>query len=336
MKTTKLPSGSYRFQKVINGKRYSFTLDHKPTKKEIEQLIAEKMNTTLSSSKASEVHFIKCANEYIQINDNVLSPSTKRGYSSIIRNIPEWFAKMKINQIDQVIVQKLINEYSITHSPKTTKNLHGFVSTVLRVYNPDLILKTNLPKVQRIEGYIPTDEDIQRILELSKDTRYYIPFRLGTYGLRRSEVCALVYPDDFDGNIVHINKAIVQDDDGNWIVKYTKTTASDRHIYIDDELLKLIEEQGYIYNGAPGLLHRHLRKCQNRLEIPHFRLHDMRHYFATELSQMGVPEADILAMGGWATANTMKRVYRHARVMDNLNAQKEISEKLHTKCTRIS
>lgn len=336
MKAVKLPSGSYRFQKTINGKRYSFTLDHKPTKKEMESLIAEKMNTNLSSSECSEIKFILCAKEYIEINDNVLSPSTKRGYASIMRNIPDWFANMKINKIDQVIVQKLINEYSLTHAPKTTKNLHSFVSTVLSVYNPNINLQTNLPMIQKNEGYIPTNEDVKNILELAENTRYYIPFRLGAYGLRRSEVCALKYPDDFDGNVIHIFKAIVQDENNNWIIKYTKTTASDRYIYIDDDLLKTIDEQGYIYNGAPGLIYRYLVNCQNKLGIPHFRLHDMRHYFATELSDMGIPEADIMAMGGWSTPDTMKRVYRHSRIKNNLDAQKEVLEKLHTKCTRIS
>ena len=37
MKVQKLPSGSYRVQKTINGKRRSFTFDHKPTQKEIEE-----------------------------------------------------------------------------------------------------------------------------------------------------------------------------------------------------------------------------------------------------------------------------------------------------------
>lgn len=326
-------SGGYRFQKMINGKRYSFTLDHNPTKKEIEQLIAEKMNSHVRLSDAPKTRFIDCANEYMSINENVLSPSTKRGYASIIRNIPEWFADTRISDIDQITVQKLINEYSVTHAPKTTKNLHGFVSVVLQTFNPSLVLKTNLPQKKKTEDYIPTNEEVSQIMELVQGTRYYVPFRLGAYGLRRSEICALQYPEDFEDNIVHINKALVEDENKQWIVKQTKTVAGDRYIYIDDELLSAIKEQGYIYNGFPGSIYRHLQKCQAQLGIQKFRLHDMRHYFATELSNMGVPEADILAMGGWSTPDTMKRVYRHSRIRNNIAAQKDISEKLHQNCT---
>ena len=52
----------------------------------------------------------------------------------------------------------------------------------------------------------------------------------------------------------------------------------------------------------------------------------MRHYFASKLSSMGVPEADILALGGWETDNIMKSVYRHSMMKDKQKS--EISDKL--------
>lgn len=334
MKIEKLPSGSYRFQKMIDGKRHSFTLDHKPTKREIEELIAEKLTSRVTASNAPKSSFHDCALEYLSIKENVLSASTSRGYNSIIRNMPDWFLDMRINDIDQLTVQKLINEYSSTHSPKSVRNYHGFVSAVLDMFCPGLALKTTLPKKKKYIGYIPTSEDISRIMPLVDGTRYYVPFRLGCYGLRRSEVCALKYPDDFTGNVIHIDKAYVSDDNGDWHVKSTKSTEGERDVYIDDELLTRIKEQGYVYDGFPNSILRHLAKCQQELGIPHFRFHDLRHYFATELSQLNVPEADIMQMGGWATADTMKRVYRHSRIQNDMKTQKSISEILHTNCTQ--
>jgi integrase len=46
--------------------------------------------------------------------------------------------------------------------------------------------------------------------------------------------------------------------------------------------------------------------------MQHFSLHKLRHYFASRLSAEGVPDADIMALGGWSTDAVMKTVYRHA------------------------
>lgn len=45
--------------------------------------------------------------------------------------------------------------------------------------------------------------------------------------------------------------------------------------------------------------------------MPRFSLHKLRHYFASYMSSLNIPEADILEMGGWETDYVMKNVYRH-------------------------
>ena len=42
----------------------------------------------------------------------------------------------------------------------------------------------------------------------------------------------------------------------------------------------------------------------------HFRFHDLRHYYVSIAHALGVPDAYIMAMGGWKTDNVMHRVYR--------------------------
>lgn len=55
--------------------------------------------------------------------------------------------------------------------------------------------------------------------------------------------------------------------------------------------------------------------------------HRFRHYFASKMSAMNVPEADIIRMGGWETNHVMKRIYRHSMEDKDKARQREISER---------
>lgn len=81
------------------------------------------------------------------------------------------------------------------------RNHHGFISAVLGIFNPNLKLTTTLPQKIKKEPYIPTDEEIRKILDCAKDTEYEIPVLLACYGMRRSEICALTL-EDIDGDTI--------------------------------------------------------------------------------------------------------------------------------------
>ena len=166
-------------------------------------------------------------------------------------------------------------------SPKSVSNHHGFISAVLNVFSPNLKLNTTLPQKSKNEPYIPSDDDVKRILEYASGSKYEIPIVLACYGLRRSEICALT-PEDLDGDVVTINKALVQDENKEWIVKQTKTVESTRKIIIPVEIADKIREQGYIYIGHPGKISDYLYRTQKKLGIERFSIHKLRHYFASK------------------------------------------------------
>ncbi|MCM1058585.1 MAG: site-specific integrase [Firmicutes bacterium] len=325
MKIEKLPSGSYRIRKMYQGKTYTIVTEYKPTQKEALQLMADELSKV--QGRHERMTFQRAAEEYIASKHNVLSPSTVQGYEVIIRNLPESFLDKNIHDITALDVQMEINKMSGKQSPKTVRNRHGFLSAVLGAFCPDLKLNTTLPQKVKNDSYIPSDEDVKRILEYAHGTKYEIPLILACYGLRRSEICAL-QPEDVDGDIVTINKAKVQNEHKEWVIKTTKTTASTREIIIPMEVADKIREQGYVYNGYPGKLTDFLTAAQTKLELPHFPLHKLRHYFASKMSAMNVPEADIMKFGGWETDYVMKGVYRHAMEDKNRKAQREAADKL--------
>lgn len=314
----KLPSGNYRVKKMLNGKSHSVTFDHKPTEKEVAKAISAIMETThYSKVKTFEV----CARKYIEMKKNVLSPASIREYSRKIGRLTDTFRYKPISSITQIDVQTEINQCALNCSPKTVRDLHGFISAVLNTFRPELSLRTTLPQKVKFEPKMPTENDIHRLLEAVKGTEFEIAFMLACLGLRRSEICALT-KEDLNGNILTINKALVQNADKEYVLKTTKTTDSTRELYVPNELAELIRNCDTIYPYAPQSLHNALVRYQKQLGIPHFRLHDLRHYFVSYMHSKGMSDADIMASGGWKTDHVMKNVYRHALDESKTQAQK--------------
>ncbi len=325
MKIEKLPSGSYRIRKMYNGKTYTVITDYKPTQKEAITLMSDKLKKT--ESKAEHLTFQKAAESYVNMKRNVLSPRTIKEYSETIGRIPEWFRELITTDITQIEINRLVNELSKTKSPKTVRNYHGFLTAVLGTFNPNLKFSTTLPQKVKNEPYTPSRKDVKRILEAVRGTEYEIPITLACYGMRRSEICALQL-EDIEGDIVHINKALVLDENKKWVIKTTKTTESTRDIIIPMEIADKIRWQGYVYRGHPNSIYDCLKRTEKKLGIPYFSLHKLRHYFASEMSTLGIPEADILKMGGWESDYVMKSVYRHSMMEKEENAKREATEKL--------
>lgn len=305
MTLEKLASGSYRASKMYKGKRYRITFDHKPTQKEMAIAFAEK----LQDEPGAKGSFEKYAREYIKNRTSVISPATVRTYNIKLRQLSDGFKKMNLYDIASEDVQKEINRFSKEHAPKTTKSLHGFIASVIYAYRPNFHIRTKLPQKIMENSYEPSNDDIKRILEHVKGTRYSVPFQLAVMGCRRGEICAMDI-SDLKGNDLCIHRSKVYLD-GKWIIKETpKTDASNRTLQLPDKLADEIREQGFIFDGYPAALYKAIQRAQEQLGIPHFKFHALRSYFASYAHSLGIPDADIMCIGGWETDSVMKRIYR--------------------------
>ena len=314
MTIERLPSGSYRVTQMYKGKRHRFTFDHKPNQREVTLKVAELIGDV---SLQTGDTFGTCLEKYVAAKNNVLSPSTIVYYKQSGRVLPEWFMEKDINEITQVDVQKVVNDYAVGHSPKTVHNIHGVISAVIRLFKPDTIFHTTLPQTKPYEPKLPHKEDIERILEAAEGTEYHIPFQLGILGLRRGEIIALDLTD-LHGDTLVIDKSMAYSEDGRYRVKNTpKTTSSIRTIPLKKELADEIREKGYIYKGYPQQIVKNLHRIQDRLGIPRCRFHDLRHYFVSYAHSRGWSDADIIAITGHKTDFVMKRVYRHSLSEEN-------------------
>lgn len=308
MKIEKLPSGTYRVRRTIQGKAVSVTFPYKPSQKEALQALTDKY----TGRDKLWMTFDQACTEYINGKRNTISPSTIRGYESIRKTLPDVIKNRQLEDLTPWDVQKYINDLSADHSPKTVRNHHAFISAILGAFAPQVTLNTQLPQKRPRHAQIPSDSDIRRILEDVAGTEYEIPFRLACYGLRRSEICALT-PADLVGNRLTINKALVEDENKHWQIKTTKTVNSTRTIIIDSALSALIRSQNRIFEGYPNRLYKELQRVLKRLEIAPFPFHGFRHYYASTAHALGMPDAVIMASGGWKTDVVMKRIYRHEK-----------------------
>lgn len=313
-KAKKLPSGTWRALVYDytdeDGKRHyeSFTAS---TKKEAELKAAEFAYTKKSKGKNAEMLFKEALERYCELKSNVLSPSTLRGYRIMARNSYKSLLNYPLKSFTTDLVQSWINEYATDHSPKSVRNAHGLLSAVLDTFAPEINFRSTLPQQIKKDLYVPSDDDIKALLSYFavKDKDMEIAVYLAAFGtLRRSEVCALT-ADDVHGNMISINKAMVKASTG-WAVKTTKTISSTRTIEMPQFVIDKLPSAGRLVNLMPDKVTTHFESALKRLDIPCFRFHDLRHYAASIMHAIGVPDQYIMQRGVWSSDRTLKAIYR--------------------------
>lgn len=333
-KAKKLPSGSWRVLVYDyidpNGKRRykSFTAE---TKKEAEYLAAEYTLKKKNKNKPENMTVGEAIDKYIISKENILSPATIRSYKQIRRNALKSIINTKLTNLNQNIIQIAINQDAVHYSPKSIANIHGLLSSALNMFYPDFKLNTTLPQKIQPDINIPENETIKKIMEYVRSTDMEIPILLAACGgLRRSEIAALTYDDfDFNKNTVTINKAVVQNDDGNWCLKNTKTTSSKRTVELPTEVIKKIADRKnnnqILIPIKPNVISSRFKKILHDLNIPHFRFHDLRHYNASVMLALGIPDKYAMARMGHSTPNMLKKVYQHLMT----EKEKEVNENIN-------
>lgn len=325
MKIEKLPSGSYRARKMYKGKKYTVILPYKPTDKELTIIFAEKYQED-ENVTVKDGTFLHYANEYILNRSNVLSPASIRTYNVRVKQISDGFKAKNLYSITQQDVQREINLFAKDHSPKSVQTLHGFISSILTEYRPNMVLRTKLPMKIETSEYEPNEKDIKALLKAAEGTRYSIPFQLGVLGLRRGEICALKL-EDLNGCQLHIHRDLVYNK--KWILKETpKTESSNRTIMIPEKLAEEIRQSGVIYDGHPNALNKAIHRMQKQLGIKEFKFHSLRSYFVSYCHANNIPDLDVMFMGGWKTDSVMKKAYRKAMQESKNKSMAKISNSI--------
>ncbi len=146
----RLPSGQYRCQVMVAGKRVS-VVDADP---DVCQAKAVAIKTALlqESKRPESLTVGEAIDRYIESKDSVLSPATIYGYKKLRKNTMQGIIKTPLSALTQEKVQREMNTMAKTLSPKTIRNAHGLLSAALAEYHPTMILRTTLPQKKKYEA----------------------------------------------------------------------------------------------------------------------------------------------------------------------------------------
>lgn len=329
MKITTLPSGSIRIQVYTHSeweilpdgtkkehKKFKSFTSKDTSAKGRKKLIAQA--TQYQAEKDSLKDAKKTLNaglkEYVDARKNVFSASTVREYSRYVKNGIPYIGDKYIDSITQEDVQRAINQFTVGHEPKTVKNFYSIISAVITTYRPSMVLRTKLPQIEKKPIYIPTDEEVKKVLKAAEGTDMEIPILLAAFGpMRRGEICALRY-ENIDGIKVHVCEAMAKST-SKFVVKPPKSVSSDRYIEFPESMReKLSGTTGRVVQHDPTYITNSWeRQILPKAGVKPFRFHDLRHWCISTLHDLGIPDADIILRSGHSSVAILEQVYLHAK-----------------------
>lgn len=307
-----LPSGSWRCQVMVKGKRYDVVEDDPAIAHA--KALALKEGLIEEEKPGSSMTVGEAIDRYIESKDAVLSPSTVAGYKRIRENALQELMSINLSDLTQERVQKAVNTMAKVKTPKSVRNAHGLLSAALREYLPEMTLRTTLPQKQKTNIGVPSGKEIEKIIRTVKGTEMELPVLLAIWmGLRVSEILGLTW-DSVNGDMLHVKSAIVDGEHGP-VEKGTKTYSGDRKIRIPAHIKKLIgdhEKTGaHIVSLSRRAIGGRFDTICKQAGIPHYRFHDLRHANASIMLALGVPDKYAMERMGHATNNMLKTVYQH-------------------------
>ncbi len=252
------------------------------------------------------------------------SPSTIRGYRAARRSFRK-FEDYPVAKLTIEDLQDYVDLRAQSVCRKTIKNDIYLLKPALDAAKIHLnFTELELPEQEKEEYVIPTDEEIQaliRYFEERGDEEMVVAVVLGAFvGLRRSEVCGLVWEDvDRAQSILHVRHACVMDSAAEYVMKNTKTAAGRRDLILSEGVMAVLKRRilsaGALYRSdekiisiTPGMVSGRFIKARDHLGF-RFRFHGLRHYHASIMLALDIPKAYAAADMGHSDFQMIERVY---------------------------
>ena len=328
MNARKLPSGRWQskvYIGTVDGKKQFKTVTE-GTRKECLLKAAQIQAESEADRDTPRITVDQAVTKYIEAKRGVLSPSTVASYKSKqkLYITPNEISGCRLDQLTAQKLQSWISDISDGISKKTVKHAFGLLSAAVKMFRPKTDLTVRFPQGKKYDGYVPSTEEVLKVIAAAKkyDARLYRACLLSAFAtLRRGEIACLT-ADDIHGNMVHVEKDMVKDDTGAWIVKLPKTEDSVRDVPLPQWVIDEMPKSGPLVDYRPDEITKWFGKVLKNSGLPHFRFHDLRKHAVSLMATQGVSMASIKEIGGWSNLQTPTQIYvkalsdAHKREMD--------------------
>lgn len=329
----RLPSGTWFIQMRLGGVSVPVSAPTRRACIETAQLIKAEHRAGKRTIKRKDAAptLGEAIDEYIETRRNVLSPATIDGYKRIRK---KRFAAVMDKPISaEIDWQAVVNDEAAICGAKTLRNAYGLIKSVLAA-NSIRVPNLKLPALQaKPRGWLEPEE-IEKLIPAADGTPAALPVFLALHSLRRSEILALTWDDiDLDKKCITVAGAVVQNEDHKYVRKdATKTEKSSRTLPIMiPELLVILSSTpadartGAVVDCKAHAIADRINAACRSAGVPEVGTHGLRHSFASLAYHLGLSELETMELGGWADANTMRKIYTHLATADRLKAENKMA-----------
>ena len=288
------------------------------SKPELLQKLRQLEDETPATIDAGSLTVRQALAQYIARRENELSPSTKADYMRHPQSAFPQLMDLKISQLTDEVVQKAIDDYAKDHAAKTVINRWSLISSAVEEAKKNWSVSVRRPSVRRKRLEMPDDGPLLKLFEEIENTPLEIPVLLAAVcGLRRSEICALdlARDIDYDRCLIHIDKALVIGPDNAYTIKDTKTTAGERTVpcpkWVIEKLAEARNNPSY-KPYKPNTITTHFTPIAKRCGV-NCTFHGLRHYYASIMSALGVPDQYAMERMGHTTRYMLSRYQEYIK-----------------------
>ncbi|MBN4083207.1 site-specific integrase [Mycoplasma sp. CSL10137] len=257
-----------------------------------------------------------------------------RKYELTLKWVNRISPNLKMEDLNRLEYQKILNEYALYHERQTTMDFHHHLKACLLDAFDEGYLSNDPTRKAVIKGIPERKKKIKFLsqfelqslikkLKIQGSINYdWLILLIAKTGLRFSEALALT-PADFDLNkqLLNINKTWNYKESKGFAP--TKNKSSIRKIQLDwlttsqfafmiknlpSDKPIFIKKSGKIFNSTINNILE--RRCKSA-DVPVITVHGLRHTHASILLYAGVSVASVAKRLGHASMNTTERVYLH-------------------------